>query len=58
LALFKILKGNSDNLPSNKVDGYCYVTIDEHKMYIDISKDERVVLNAGKADFSNYSMGV
>lgn len=27
-------------------------------MYIDISKDERVVLNAGKADFSNYSMGV
>ena len=35
MALFKISKGNSDNLPANKVDGYCYVTVDDHKFYVD-----------------------
>jgi hypothetical protein len=54
LALFKILKGNSANLPTNKVDGYCYVTLDEHKMYIDHKKSdnslERFTLNATSSD--------
>jgi hypothetical protein len=54
LALFKILKGNKSGLPSNKVDGYCYVTLDEHKMYIDYEKSDktldRFTLNAAQAD--------
>ena len=54
MALFKILKGNKSGLPSNKVDGYCYVTLDEHKMYIDYEKSDktldRFTLNAAQAD--------
>jgi hypothetical protein len=54
LALFKILKGNKSGLPSNKVDGYCYVTLDEHKMYIDYEKSDktldRFTLDAAQAD--------
>ena len=54
MALFKILKGKSANLPSNKVNGYCYVTIDEHKLYVDYTKDDgtldRFALNAISAD--------
>ena len=54
MALFKILKGKSANLPSNKVNGYCYVTTDEHKLYVDYTKDDgtldRFALNAVYAD--------
>lgn len=45
MALFKILKGKSQNLPKTITEGYAYVTTDEHKMYIDISDTERVCLN-------------
>lgn len=59
MALFKILKGTVTNF--NKVDangnpnvpireGYCYVTTDEKHMYIDISSDERICLEAEWAD--------
>lgn len=41
-------------MPSNKVDGYCYVTLDEHKMYIDYEKSDktldRFTLDAAQAD--------
>ena len=54
MALFKILKGKSANLPANKVNGYCYVTTDEHKLYVDYTKDDgtldRFALNAVYAD--------
>ena len=35
MALFKISKGNSANLPAEKHDGYCYFTTDDGKFYID-----------------------
>ena len=54
LALFKISKGKSNNLPTNKVDGYCYVTTNDHKFYVDYTKDDgtldRFALNAISAD--------
>ena len=54
MALFKISKGKSTNLPANKVNGYCYVTTDEHKLYVDYTKDDgtldRFALNAISAD--------
>lgn len=50
MALFKISKGKSTNLPTNKVDGYCYVTTNDHKFYVDYTKDDgtldRFALNA------------
>lgn len=62
MALFKILKGTVTNF--NKVDangnpnvpireGYCYVTTDEKHMYIDISSDERICLEAEWADHAH-----
>ena len=54
LALFKISKGKSNNLPTNKVDGYCYVTTNDHKFYVDYTKEDgtldRFALNAVYAD--------
>ena len=52
MALFKIFKGLKDNLPTTYNDGYCYVTIDDGKMYIDTTNAEsgRIVLNAAHAD--------
>ena len=54
MALFKISKGKSTNLPTNKVDGYCYVTTNDHKFYVDYTKDDgtldRFALNAAYAD--------
>lgn len=59
MALFKIFKGKSENLPINKVDGYCYVTTDDHKFYVDYTKDDgvldRFALNAVYADTSTNS---
>lgn len=49
MALFKILKGNSNNLPKKYNEGYCYFTKDEHKFYIDINDSSRVPLNAEDA---------
>ena len=57
MALFKILKGNSKNLPEQKAtEGYAYFTPDDGKFYIDIattnSKDDVIVgnINDGKAN--------
>lgn len=54
MALFKILQGQSSNLPANKVNGYCYVTTDEHKFYVDYTTEDgildRFALNASYAD--------
>lgn len=54
MALFKILKGVSNNLPKKVNEGYCYVTTDEHKMYIDSTgnadQSGRFPLNAYQAD--------
>lgn len=54
MALFKILKGNKQDLPSTKTEGYAYITKDEHKMYIDTSSTERIALNADLADRISY----
>lgn len=57
MALFKISKGKSTNLPINKVDGYCYVTTNDHKFYVDYTKDDgtldRFALNAVTADIAH-----
>lgn len=52
MALFKILKGLKAKLPTTYNEGYCYVTTDEHKMYIDSSGEAsgRFALNAANAD--------
>ena len=52
MALFKIFKGQAANLPKTYTDGYCYVTVDDGKMYIDTSNTAsgRITLNATKAD--------
>ena len=58
MALFKIFKGLKENLPATYKDGFCYVTIDDGKMYIDTKDDDaegRIVLNAAKADFANVA---
>lgn len=49
MALFKILQGKSANLPKTYIEGYCYVTTDEHKLYVDL-KDTRFSLNSTKSD--------
>ena len=50
MALFKILQGVAKNLPSKKTEGYCYVTTDEGKFYVDITGTKRICLNAEEAD--------
>ena len=52
MALFKIKKGLSENLPSTYVEGYCYFTTDDGKFYIDTTNTVagRIALNAEKAD--------
>lgn len=50
MALFKILKGASSNLPTTKTAGYCYFTTDTKLFYIDIDNSTRVVLNAEQAN--------
>ena len=52
MALFKISKGNSSKLPQTYNEGYCYLTTDEHKFYIDTSDiaEGRICLNAAIAD--------
>ena len=52
MALFKIKRGLAANLPKTYVEGYCYVTTDDGKFYIDTSNaaSGRIVLNAAKAD--------
>lgn len=58
MALFKISKGNSANLPDTKVDGYCYFTVDDGKFYIDYLDPsdnvlKRRAINAERADADN-----
>ena len=54
MALFKILKGDSAALQSlKKTEGYCYVTTDEGKFYVDITGTKRICLNAETADKFN-----
>ena len=48
MALFKILKGNEANLPTNKTEGYAYFTIDTNNFYIDTSNSQRKLLGIGK----------
>ena len=56
MALFKIKRGLAANLPTNSIEGYCYVTTDDKKFYIDIATAEtasdssRICLNAAYAD--------
>lgn len=56
MALFKILKGQKADLPATKHEGYAYVTADEHKMYIDITAENRIALNSDMADRIPYAV--
>ena len=64
MALFKILKGNKSGLDSLGItNGYCYVTLDEQKMYIDHKENEndpgtRFCLNANRADIANIALNL
>lgn len=58
MALFKILQGVAENLPSKKIEGYCYVTTDEGKFYIDITGTKRICLNAATADKIANSLSI
>ena len=50
MALFKIFKGDSSLLSSQHIhEGYCYLTTDEKKLYVDISDSQRIVLNSEAA---------
>ena len=54
MALFKVSKGTSQNLPSTLTEGYCWYTYDDSKFYIDF-KDEngtlmRKAINAKDAE--------
>jgi len=44
LALFKIKKGLAAALPQNTVEGYCYLTTDDQKLYIDLATSETAIL--------------
>lgn len=44
MALFKIFRGTSENLPQVIHDGYAYFTTDDGKFYIDTS-DTRILVN-------------
>ena len=64
MALFKTEKGLANNLATNRpntIEGYCYVTTDDGKFYIDTATangtDNRIVLNAGKADIADKTVG-
>ena len=48
MALFKIFKGNVENLPLEKHEGYAYFTEDTKELYIDINNNTRVQVNAEK----------
>lgn len=48
MALFKIFKGNVENLPLDKHEGYAYFTVDTKELYIDIDNNTRVQVNAEK----------
>jgi len=63
LALFKIEKGLAEALKINRpntIEGYCYVTTDDGKFYIDTATatgtDSRIVLNAGTADHTKGTL--
>lgn len=49
MALFKILKGNENNLPTTKTPGYMYITEDQGNIFVDLSTTERIQLNAKTA---------
>lgn len=55
MALFKVFKGTSKNLPSSIHDGYAYLTTDDGKFYID-SSNQRILINpdTSSADRISY----
>jgi hypothetical protein len=42
VALFKILKGNKENLPSTSTEGWVYVTEDTADMHIFTTANNRI----------------
>ena len=54
MALFKISKGLSQNLPKEQTEGYCWYTTDDSLFYIDYKDDsgnlQRKALNAKDAE--------
>ena len=55
MALFKIFRGTSENLPSIVHDGYAYLTTDDGKFYVD-TKEKRILINpdTSSADKISY----
>ena len=44
MALFKVFRGNSSDLPTTIHDGYMYLTVDDGKVYID-TDNTRIAVN-------------
>lgn len=40
MALFKILRGNANNLPVDRHDGWAYFTTDTHEFFIDYTDSD------------------
>jgi hypothetical protein len=61
MALFKIFKGNSANLPEEKHDGYCYFTTDDGIFYIDYLDADGITLRrrpiSGPGNSIEYIVG-
>ena len=51
MALFKIHKGHYEDLPSTHKEGWMYITEDKGDIYLDISDNERIHLNADRANY-------
>lgn len=51
MALFKILKGDSNNLPEVKAtEGYAYFTPDDGRFYIDIDSSDTAVVGGSSQE--------
>lgn len=48
MALFKLLKGQSQNLPQVKTEGYAYLVTDTGEFYVDIDASTRIQISAEK----------
>ena len=54
MALFKVFRGTSENLPSTIHDGYAYLTTDDGKFYIDTST-RRILINPDTSSANKIS---
>ena len=57
MALFKVLRGNEDNLPEQLTDGYAYFTSDTNNFYIDHPDENGELIRSLNGVGKNTSQG-